>query len=59
MDSVIPIAAKLGGVVIGLMTILGDLFDVAGSSTGIMISISVLYGYYEKLWKEEKPVEDF
>lgn len=45
----IPTAAMLGGIVIGFLTVVGDLLNVAGSSTGIMLSISILYGYYEKL----------
>lgn len=49
LEEMIPIAAMLGGVVIGFMTVLGDLLNVAGSSTGIMLSISILYGYYEKM----------
>ncbi len=49
LDETIPTAAMLGGVIIGFMTIVGDLLNVAGSSTGIMLSISILYGYYEKM----------
>jgi len=40
--------ASLGGVVIGFLTVLGDLMNVAGSSPGILLSISILYGYYER-----------
>ena len=50
----IPTAAMLGGIIIGLMTVIGDLFDVAGSSTGILLSITILYGYYEKVFDKEK-----
>ena len=39
----------LGGIIIGLLTILGDLLNVFGSSTGILLSVTILYGYYEKL----------
>jgi len=46
----IPTAAMLGGVFIGFLTVVGDLFNVAGSSTGILLSISILYGYYEKMY---------
>lgn len=46
MEEMIPTAAMLGGVLIGFLTVLGDLLNVAGSSTGIMLSISILYGYY-------------
>ena len=45
----IPTAAMLGGIIIGLLTILGDLLNVFGSSTGILLSVTILYGYYEKL----------
>ncbi len=49
LDETIPTAAMLGGVIIGFVTVLGDILNVAGSSTGIMLSISILYGYYEKM----------
>ncbi len=55
----IPIAAMLGGIVIGFLTVVGDLLNVAGSSTGIMLSISILYGYYEKIRPTEKFITDF
>ena len=38
----------LGGVTVGFLTVVGDLLNVAGSSAGILLSISILYGYYEK-----------
>lgn len=58
-NEMIPTAAMLGGIVIGFLTVVGDLLNVAGSSTGIMLSISILYGYYEKISPTEKPVKDF
>ena len=45
----VPTAAMLGGMTIGLLTILGDLLNVIGSSTGILLSVNIIYGYYEKL----------
>ena len=39
----------LGGIIIGLLTVLGNLVNAMGSSTGILLSVSILYGYYEKL----------
>ena len=39
----------LGGVTIGFLTVIGDLLNVAGSSAGILLSISILYRYYEKV----------
>jgi protein transport protein SEC61 subunit alpha len=54
LNEMIPTAAMLGGIFIGFLTVVGDLFDVAGSSTGILLSISILYGYYEKMYEKEK-----
>lgn len=49
MEETIPVAAMLGGAIIGLLTVMGDIVNVSGSATGIMLSISILYGYYEKI----------
>ena len=46
LNNFIPTAAMLGGITIGFMTVVGDLLDVAGSSTGILLSITILYSYY-------------
>lgn len=59
MDEMIPTAAMLGGVLIGFLTVLGDLLNVAGSSTGIMLSISTLYGYYEKINAKDEEIDQF
>jgi protein transport protein SEC61 subunit alpha len=42
----VPTAAMLGGITIGLLTIAGDLLDVIGSSTGILLSVNIIYNYY-------------
>lgn len=48
----------LGGITIGLLTVLGDLVNAMGSTTGILLSVSILYGYYEKLgYKKDKAIE--
>lgn len=47
----VPTAAMLGGIIIGLLTILGDLLNVIGSSTGILLAVNIIYGYYERLMK--------
>lgn len=49
LNKYIPTAAMLGGIVIGLLTILGDILHATGSSTGILLSVSILYKFYEKL----------
>jgi hypothetical protein len=44
----------LGGIVIGLLTILGDLLDAMGSSTGILLAVNNLYSYFEIIIKKMK-----
>lgn len=40
--------------IIGLISIFSDLIGVIGSGTGILLSVSIIYGYYEKLVKDKK-----
>ena len=44
----------LGGIIIGLLTILGDVVNAIGSSTGILLSVSIIYRYYEKITQKKK-----
>ena len=54
LNKYIPIAAACGGMIIGLISIFSDLVGVIGSGTGILLSVSIIYGYYEKLMKDKK-----
>lgn len=54
LNRYIPVAAALGGMIIGLLSILSDLIGVIGSGTGILLSVSIVYGYYEKLVLNKK-----
>jgi protein transport protein SEC61 subunit alpha len=54
LNRYIPTAAALGGMIIGLLSIFSDLIGVIGSGTGILLSVSIVYGYYEKLVKDKK-----
>lgn len=49
----IPIAATFGGMCIGALTILADFLGVIGSGTGILLAVTIIYGYFETLKKEE------
>lgn len=42
-------AAVLGGILIGVFSIFSDLLGVIGSGTGIMLTVNIIYGYYEKI----------
>jgi protein transport protein SEC61 subunit alpha len=54
LNKYIPTAAALGGMLIGLISIFSDLMGAIGSGTGILLAVSIIYGYYEKLVKEKK-----
>ena len=54
LELYIPTAAMLGGIIIGLLTILGDIVNAIGSSTGILLSVSIIYRYYEKITQKKK-----
>lgn len=58
----IPIAASFGGMCIGALTILADFLGAIGSGiyfilslgTGILLSVTIIYGYFETLKKEKE-----
>ena len=43
----IPVAAMFGGMCIGILTIIADLMGAIGSGTGILLAVSIIYGYFE------------
>lgn len=49
----IPAVTVMGGIVVGLVAGLSDFFGVFGSGTGILLSIGIIYQYYETLVKEK------
>jgi len=50
----IPIAATFGGMCIGVLTIIADLMGAIGSGTGILLAVSIIYGYFETFKKEKE-----
>jgi protein transport protein SEC61 subunit alpha len=46
LNKYIPVAAALGGMIIGLISIFSDLVGAIGSGTGILLAVSIIYGYY-------------
>merc|ERR1719464_2415631 len=49
----IPIAAALGGMCIGLLTVLADYLGAIGSGTGILLTVTIIYQFYEAFMKEQ------
>ncbi len=48
----IPVVTVLGGVIVGLVAGLSDFFGAFGSGTGILLSVGIIYQYYELLMRE-------
>ena len=49
----IETAATLGGIFTGLLTIFADFLGAIGSGTGILLSVTIIYGLYEDIVKEK------
>jgi len=50
----IPIAATFGGMCIGGLTIVADFMGAIGSGTGILLAVTIIYGYFESYEKEKQ-----
>jgi len=48
----IPVVTILGGIVVGLVAGISDFFGVFGSGMGILLSVGIIYQYYEILMRE-------
>jgi preprotein translocase SecY subunit len=48
----IPVVTVLGGLIIGLVAGLSDFVGVFGTGTGILLSVGIIYQYYELLMRE-------
>jgi len=48
----IPPVTVLGGIIVGLIAGLSDFFGVFGSGTGILLSVGIIYQYYQILVRE-------
>lgn len=48
----IPAVTILGGVIVGLIAGVSDFFGVFGSGMGILLSVGIIYQYYEILMRE-------
>jgi len=54
LDKYIPTAAMLGGMMIGLLSVFADFLGAIGSGTGILLAVNIIYGYFEKFYKNDK-----
>lgn len=54
LNMYIPTAAAFGGMCIGMLTIIADFLGAIGSGTGILLSVTIIYQYYEMVYKEKE-----
>jgi len=47
LKRVIPTAAAFGGACIGALSVVSDLMGALGSGTGILLAVTIIYGYFE------------
>jgi len=48
----IPVVTVLGGIIVGLVAGFSDFLGAFGSGTGILLSVGIIYQYYELLMRE-------
>jgi preprotein translocase SecY subunit len=48
----IPVVSILGGIIVGLIAGVSDFLGAFGSGTGILLSVGIIYQYYELLMRE-------
>lgn len=48
----IPVVTVLGGIIVGLTAGVADFLGVYGTGTGILLSVGIIYQYYELLMRE-------
>ena len=53
LKRIIPVAAYLGGLLVGALTVAADLMGAIGSGTGILLAVSIIYQYFEMFVKEQ------
>lgn len=47
LKRVIPTAAAFGGATLGLLSVAADMMGALGSGTGILMAVTIIYGYFE------------
>jgi len=53
----IHVAATFGGICLGALCIFADFMGAIGSGTGIMLAVTIIYGFFEEIAKEQKKTQ--
>jgi len=48
----IPTVTLLGGLIVGFLAAIADLFGAFGTGTGILLSVGIIYQYYQQIMSE-------
>mmetsp|Transcript_40074 Transcript_40074/g.98322 ORF Transcript_40074/g.98322 Transcript_40074/m.98322 type:complete len:487 (-) Transcript_40074:76-1536(-) len=59
LERYIPTAAAFGGLCIGALSVTADFMGAIGSGTGILLSVTIIYSYYETWQKETEKGQGF
>merc|ERR1711920_638820 len=54
LNRYIPTAAAFGGMCIGALTVIADFMGAIGTGTGILLSVTIIYQFYEAFLKEQR-----
>ncbi|KAL7471393.1 hypothetical protein ACHAXS_011693 [Conticribra weissflogii] len=54
LNRYIPTAAAFGGMCIGALTVIADFMGAIGTGTGILLSVTIIYQFYEAFMKEQQ-----
>jgi len=53
LKRIIPTAAAFGGACIGALSVFADMLGAIGSGTGILLSVTIIFSYFEMFVKEQ------
>merc|ERR1712032_1181185 len=54
LNRYIPTAAAFGGMCIGALTVVADFMGAIGTGTGILLSVTIIFQFYEAFMKEQQ-----
>ena len=53
LNRYIPTAAAFGGMCIGALSVIADFMGAIGTGTGILLSVTIIFQFYEAVVKEQ------
>lgn len=59
LNGYIPIAAVFGGLCTGALSVLTDVLGALGSGTGILLTVTTIYQYFELYLKEQNEKDSY